>query len=126
MGSKHINFYRPEFQQEWFRLIETPRMIFGFSFFDLTENLGAKRNEKRLFFLQESCKTLHFTCTLLALLRKSLIINGAGEGNRTLVSGLGSLLNRSEFALWTARRFHRTAFAAFAGDLVFETLCKQF
>jgi hypothetical protein len=51
---------------------------------------------------------------------------GAGEGNRTLVSGLGSLLNRSEFALWTARRFHRTAFAAFAGDLVFETLCKQF
>jgi hypothetical protein len=27
---------------------------------------------------------------LLALLRKSLIINGAGEGNRTLVSGLGS------------------------------------
>ena len=85
MGSKHINFYRPEFQQEWFRLIETPRMIFGFSFFDLTENLGAKRNEKRLFFLQESCKTLHFTCTLLALLRKSLIINVAGEGHRTLV-----------------------------------------
>ena len=30
------------------------------------------------------------TCTLLALFRKSLIINGAGEGNRTLVSGLGS------------------------------------
>src|SRR5215472_431379 len=26
----------------------------------------------------------------LALLRKSLIINGAGEGNRTLISGLGS------------------------------------
>jgi hypothetical protein len=26
------------------------------------------------------------TCTLLALLRKSLTINGAGEGNRTLVS----------------------------------------
>jgi hypothetical protein len=26
-----------------------------------------------------------FTCTLLALLRKALIINGAGEGNRTLV-----------------------------------------
>jgi hypothetical protein len=25
------------------------------------------------------------TCTLLALIRKSLIINGAGEGNRTLV-----------------------------------------
>ncbi len=27
---------------------------------------------------------------LLALLRKSLIFNGAGEGNRTLISGLGS------------------------------------
>src|SRR6266481_8737426 len=31
-----------------------------------------------------------FYCTLTALRRKSLIINGAGEGNRTLVSGLGS------------------------------------
>src|SRR5713101_260417 len=31
-----------------------------------------------------------FYCTLTALTRKSLIINGAGEGNRTLVSGLGS------------------------------------
>ena len=31
-----------------------------------------------------------FTCTLLALLRKSMQINGAGEGNRTLISGLGS------------------------------------
>ena len=27
-----------------------------------------------------------FTCTLLALLRKQFIINGAGEGNRTLVA----------------------------------------
>ena len=26
-----------------------------------------------------------FTCTLLAHLRKCLILNGAGEGNRTLV-----------------------------------------
>ncbi len=32
---------------------------------------------------------LCFTCTLLALLRKCLIMNGAGEGNRTLVSALG-------------------------------------
>jgi hypothetical protein len=31
-------------------------------------------------------KSPHFTCALLALLRKPLIINGAGEGNRTLVS----------------------------------------
>ena len=31
-----------------------------------------------------------FTCTLLALLRNCPKINGAGEGNRTLVSGLGS------------------------------------
>ena len=31
---------------------------------------------------------LNFTCTLLALLRKSLIINEAGEGNRTLVTYL--------------------------------------
>ena len=30
-----------------------------------------------------------FTAILLALLRKCLIINGAGEGNRTLVSALG-------------------------------------
>src|ERR1039458_8113460 len=29
-------------------------------------------------------------CTFTALVRKSLIINGAGEGNRTLISGLGS------------------------------------
>ena len=28
-------------------------------------------------------------CTFTALIRKSLIINGAGEGNRTLVSALG-------------------------------------
>jgi len=28
------------------------------------------------------------TCTSLALLRKSLIYNGAGEGNRTLVTGI--------------------------------------
>ncbi len=33
---------------------------------------------------------LTITCTLLAHLRKCLIMNGAGEGNRTLVSGLGS------------------------------------
>src|SRR5262249_1917310 len=38
----------------------------------------------------------HFTCTLLALPCKSLIINGAGEGNRTLVSGLGSPHSASE------------------------------
>src|SRR6185503_9513815 len=31
-----------------------------------------------------------FYCTFTALLCKSLIISGAGEGNRTLVSGLGS------------------------------------
>src|SRR5258708_5062560 len=31
-----------------------------------------------------------FTCTLLAHLRKCLISSGAGEGNRTLVSDLGS------------------------------------
>src|SRR5208282_6695492 len=31
-----------------------------------------------------------FTSTSLALLCKCLIINGAGEGNRTLISGLGS------------------------------------
>ena len=31
---------------------------------------------------------MKFTCILLALLRKSLIINGAGEGNRTLVCSL--------------------------------------
>jgi hypothetical protein len=36
-------------------------------------------------------KPSQFTCTLLAHLRKSFIINGAGEGNRTLVSGLGNL-----------------------------------
>ena len=36
-------------------------------------------------------KHRRIACTLLALLRKSLIINnGAGEGNRTLISGLGS------------------------------------
>src|SRR5580765_4412745 len=29
-------------------------------------------------------------CTFTAIKRKSLIINGAGEGNRTLISGLGS------------------------------------
>ena len=34
-------------------------------------------------------KILALYCTFTALIRKSLIINGAGEGNRTLVSGLG-------------------------------------
>ena len=31
-----------------------------------------------------------FYCTFTAIRRKCLIMNGAGEGNRTLVSGLGS------------------------------------
>jgi hypothetical protein len=30
---------------------------------------------------------VQLACTLLAHLHKSLIINGAGEGNRTLISG---------------------------------------
>ena len=33
-------------------------------------------------------KTLWLTCTLLALFRKFLMISGAGEGNRTLVTGI--------------------------------------
>jgi hypothetical protein len=39
-------------------------------------------NNKTLLLVQ---KPPNFTCTLLALLHKSLIINGAGEWNRTLV-----------------------------------------
>ena len=41
---------------------------------------------QRLFdcFLPRECA--RFTCTLLAFLRKLLVINGAGEWNRTLVS----------------------------------------
>jgi hypothetical protein len=35
-------------------------------------------------------KSISFYCTFTALNCKCLIINGAGEGNRTLVSGLGS------------------------------------
>ena len=46
---------------------------------------------------------LKITCTLLALLRKCLIMNGAGEGNRTLVSDLfrngGEGRNRTANAL---------------------------
>ena len=41
------------------------------------EKLSDRRSKR------SSC--LHFTCTLLALIRKSLIDSGAGEGNRTLV-----------------------------------------
>jgi hypothetical protein len=36
------------------------------------------------------CMTGSICGTFAALLHKSLIMNGAGEGNRTLVSGLGS------------------------------------
>ena len=35
---------------------------------------------------KEESEEVKFTCTLLALLRKCLIMNGAGEGNRTLIS----------------------------------------
>jgi hypothetical protein len=42
-------------------------------------------NNKLLLLRQ---KPPQFTCTLLALYCKSLIINGAGEGNRTLVTNI--------------------------------------
>jgi len=38
------------------------------------------------FFRQKNAKTASLYCTFTALLYKSLLINGAGEGNRTLVS----------------------------------------
>jgi len=53
----------------------------GFKFFDLT-NAHAAAQKKSPFFLEKRSKMPHFT----ALICKSLIINGAGEGNRTLVS----------------------------------------
>ena len=60
-----------------------------------------------------------FSCTFPALRCKSLIINGAGEWNRTPSQDCEAHLNRSQFALWTARRFHPATSAAFAGDMVF-------
>ena len=56
-------------------------------------------------------------CTFTALLRKSLIINGAGEGNRTLISGLGSPHSATEphplplpYALAESARTRNTSF----------------
>ena len=56
-----------------------------------------KRNRNRAFRkVPRLGFALTITCTLLALLRKCLIMNGAGEGNRTLViitkAGLGENL----------------------------------
>ena len=67
-------------------------------------------------------KTGEFSFTFPALRCQSLIINGAGEGNRTPSQDCEAHLNRSQFALWTARRFHPATSAAFAGDMVFETI----
>src|SRR2546426_11802722 len=47
--------------------------------------LKALRDKGAWDAAKERCDLVPFTCTSLALLRKSLIINGAGEGNRTLV-----------------------------------------
>ncbi len=53
---------------------------------EITSTVNPKpgKNEKFLF-----CFSGSSYCTSTALPRKSLIINGAGEGNRTLVSALG-------------------------------------
>src|SRR5204862_5202315 len=49
---------------------------------------GAKERKTAtsIWSVFEAYQRVNFT----ALLRKSLMLNGAGEGNRTLVSGLGS------------------------------------
>jgi hypothetical protein len=52
----------------------------------LKNSFNRKQKTPANSMVLESVKNSQFTCTLLALLRKSLIINGAGEGNRTLVS----------------------------------------
>ena len=54
-------------------------------------------------------KTLALYCTFTALSCKSLIINGAGEGNRTLVSGLGSPHSTIEPHPLTKFRYHNHA-----------------
>jgi hypothetical protein len=59
--------------------------IFEHSFFDLTENLALKSELKSPLYLP-CYKKPKFACTLLALFSKSLISNGEGEGNRTLVN----------------------------------------
>jgi len=47
--------------------------------------------ENRVFWGKETeALPQSFYCTFTAIRRKCLIMNGAGEGNRTLVSGLGS------------------------------------
>ena len=58
------------------------------------------RREERKGQPQEGKRTLISVgpyCTFTALIRKSLIINGAGEGNRTLVSALISSEARVAF-----------------------------
>src|SRR5262245_30558964 len=48
------------------------------------------RTDNALRVDQEKYVPASVYCTFTALLRNPLIISGAGEGNRTLVSGLGS------------------------------------
>src|ERR1051326_3047275 len=55
-----------------------------------TKSRAKTRTYQRHWLACVGLDSAEFTCALLALFRKSLIINGAGEGNRTLVSGLGS------------------------------------
>jgi hypothetical protein len=55
---------------------------------EFTTGLAVFRIAKGKHTIQRAGKSLtsdHFTCNLLALFHKSLTINGAGEGNRTLV-----------------------------------------
>jgi hypothetical protein len=61
----------------------------AFEFFDLTGAQASEQN-KSLVFPRKTLETSSLYCTFTALIRKLLIINGAGEGNRTLVSGLGN------------------------------------
>jgi hypothetical protein len=63
-------------------------MICGFEFFDL---INARTVEQKTapFFSEKIFEATSLYCTFIALLCKSLMIHGAGEGNRTLVSALG-------------------------------------
>src|SRR5438093_4383455 len=75
------------------------------------KSVGAALPPRRLSETQRpaASRKATFACTLLALFRKSLIINGAGEGNRTLVIIHGTPVssNGCNPVAWDTFRFGR-------------------
>jgi hypothetical protein len=69
-------------------------------------NFCARKNNFAESQAANSGKLLSVYCTFTALSRKSLIVNGAGEGNRTLVNIPTAVANHWRFTPYEYRSLH--------------------